>query len=196
MGRLPTASVSISFVVSTLDVSAILIAEINAEDNNGKVRFEFGGAAPRFRVYRSPNVSKLHIFTSDGNSVLRNSNISENLTEFLVFTGAVSGGGEQEQNDNAYRQASVSKPVTGEYSINNIYGNIGAVSLVESGLSTFQCSKESANPLDPVVGFCQVKYDTRYSLYELTGISLPSGFGQDGFDQYRVIVYIIGETTT
>ena len=187
--KYPVASVSVSFVVSTTDEDAVLIAEVNTEDNNGISNFIFGGAAPKFRLYKSYNISEVHMFVSDGNTpVRRQANINESLFEYLTFAGAASVDGGQSN----YKDATVGKPVKDSYTIANIQGNMGAISLVEIGKTTFSCSKTSEGPLDPVVGFCSVSYNTQYDLYELTGISKPSGFGVGDFTEYQVIVYIVG----
>jgi len=189
----PTASVSISFVVSTVDEDAVFIAEINAEDNGGRTSFPFGGASPKFRIYKSSEIKSVHSFTSDGSTSRVSSNLSETLTEFLSWAGGASADSDGNE-DESYRNASVQKPVIGNYTISNIKGNIGSVSLVEQEKTTFQCSKISNGPLDPVVGFCMVTYGTRYDLYQLNNVSKPAGFGQDAFTDYQVLVYLVGVT--
>jgi len=189
MANYPTATVSITFQTSTTDEDAVLVAELLAEDNGGTTTFVFGGTAPKFRVYKSNNISSVRMFSSDGNTARTASNRNAEFTEALTFVGAASEDGDS---NNSYRQSSVSKPVKGSYSVSNIIGNIGSVSLVELGKTTFQCSKVSTGPLDPVVGFCRVTYNTLYDWYELSGVGMPSGFGENEFTSYSVIVYIVG----
>lgn len=187
----PTATVSVSFSTSTTEEDAVLVAEILPEDNNGITTFPFNGAPPKFRVYKSPNISEIHLFSSTGSITQVEGNKKAEFVENITFVGGLDDSSESSANA-YYRQASVAKPVIGEYTISNIIGNIGVVSLVEEGKTTFQCSKESTGPLDPVVGFCRISYSSRYNLYTLSGVGKPAGFGENGFSNYEVIVHIVG----
>jgi len=198
----PSASISITFVTAlsgAVTDNGILKAELKAEDNAGRSQFLFSGAAPKFRLYKSPNVSNIQMFVSDGNTPTQiNGNVSTaDIVEALTFAGAASldSDGNVDGTDISYKQSDVSYPVYGTPTIENIKGNIGSVSLVETGFTTFQCSGTSTGPTDPVVGFCRVTYNSRYDMYELTGVTEPSGFGSNGFTEYTVIVYIVGEVS-
>lgn len=186
----PVATLNISFSTTTTEDDTALVAELNAEDNNNITSFIFGGTAPKFRVYKSNNISEVHLFSSAGSITKKVSNKVATPTESLEFSGASEKNGDQ---DDSYRQTTVSKPVKGPYSVANIIGNIGVVSLIEEGArTTFQCSKKSTGPLDPVVGFCRVTYETKYDLYELSGVSKPDGFGEGEFTDYFVLVHVVG----
>jgi len=188
----PTAQVTINFVVSTLSdgIDSLLKAEINSEDNKGMSRFEFDGAAPRFRVYKSPNVSQVLFYPSAGSVSRVGSNITEpSIEEFIAFAGAAQEG--EGDGRDSYRFSSVAKPVY-SYNVLETHGNIGSVSLVETGFDTFACSKTSSGPTDPVVGVSRISYSSKYSLHQLTGVSKPSGFGEGEFQEYPVLIYILG----
>lgn len=200
----PSASISITFVTAMAGAvtdNGILKAEIKAKDNGGRSQFLFSGAAPKFRLYKSPNVSNIQMFVSDGNSPTKISgNVStDDIVEALTFAGAASldSDGNVDGTDISYRQSDVSYPVYGSPTVENIKGNngFGSVALLETGFTTFQCSGTSDGPTDPVVGFCRVTYNSKYDLYELTGVTAPSGFGSNGFTEYTVIVYIVGEVS-
>lgn len=191
--KFPTAQVTINFVVSTVsggDIDSLLQAEINPADNAGMSRFEFGGAAPRFRVYKSPNISQISFFPTAGGVSKVGGNIAESaIEEFITFSGA-SQDSEETEND-SYRFSNADKPVY-SYTVLDTFGNIGAVSLVEIGFAAFVCSKTSSGPTDPVVGVSRIRYTSRYDLYQLSGVTKPTGFGEGDFQQYPVIIYIVG----
>lgn len=197
MAKYPSTSISISFVTELAgdlgEDDAILQAEIVSEDNGGRTNFILGGAAPKFRLYKSPNVKDIKIFVSDGDvpQVVQANIKSEDFVDALTFAGAA-GVDDAADADKSYNTATVGKPVYYPPTITQIKGNIGSVSLVLTGFTTFKCSGVSSGPLDPVVGFCRVTYNSKYDMYELTGVSTPEGFGEDGFDEYTVVVYIVG----
>lgn len=194
--KYPSTSLTVTFVTETAgEEDAILQAELVASDNGGKTQFLFSDT-PKFRLYKSPNVTVLNsnIFISDsGASVSKSSsnNRTDDIIETLQFVGAASEDGDSGGTP-SYQQASVSKPVYGSPTISDIAGNIGTVSDPEQGYTTFTCSKTSTGPLDPVVGICRVTYHSEYSLYTLSGVTMPSGFGSNEFTEYPVIVYIVG----
>lgn len=190
MVEYPAATLSISFSTSTTEENALLMAEITQQDNGGETTFSFGGAAPKFRVYKSNNISSVRMFVSDGNTPNRiAANKRLELTENVYFSGAADKDG---AGGISYRQVDVEKPVKGDYSVLLSKGNLGSLSLLTEGMRTFQCSKVSTGPLDPVAGFARIQYLTKYDLYELTGVQKPQGFGQNGFNEYGVIVYMVG----
>lgn len=190
MANFPTASLTINFGLSVVgDEDAILVAEVNPDDNNGQTSFVFGGASPIFRVYASPNITSISCFPSDGSIASAGSGKAQ-FTENLTFAGfsQTSNG----TRDDSYRQANVAKPVTGQYSTLLSVGNIGSVSLLTPGGNTFQCSSSSQSPSSPVVGLARVQYSSNYRKYSLNGVSMPSGFGQGDFDSYPVVIFIVG----
>lgn len=197
--KYPSTSLTITFVTETAGAGedeAVLQAELLAEDNGDKTRFTFTDS-PKFRLYASPNVSVFNsnIFISDsGANISRTASgrTTDDITETLQFIGAASEDESTTDQIASYRQSSVSKPVYGTPTISDISGNIGAVSSPSSGFMTFACSKTSSGPLDPVIGICRVTYNSRYDLYTLSNVSRPTGFGENGFTEYPVLIYIVG----
>jgi len=191
MANFPTATLTINFSTAVVGVDdALLVAEVASEDNDGQTSFTFDGPSPKFRVYKSPNISQVRFFPSVG-SVGAAGSGSAQFTEEVQFAGfgAVSDGGAR---DDSYRRSNVAKPVTGAYDTLFSVGNIGSVSLIEAGFNVFQCSAQSQDPLNPIVGLARIRYNSSFTRHSLSGVSKPPGFGQDGFDRYSVIVFIVG----
>ena len=200
--KYPSTSLTITFVTETAGAGedeAILQAELVAEDNGGKTNFVFSDS-PKFRIYKSPNVSVFNsdIFISDTGATITKTasgRTTEDITDTLQFIGAASEGDNDSDQIASYRRSSVSKPVYGTPTISNIAGNAGAISSPENGFATFTCSKTSNGPLDPVIGVCRVTYNSQYDLYTLSNVTRPNGFGTNGFTEYPVLIYIVGRVS-
>lgn len=182
-----TATLNITFATVTTETDMILKAELI--DNEGRNQFDFGGSPPKFGIFTSPNIKQITIITSDGVVVGDGSGVKEDILENLTWADAADPDGE---GGASYQNATVSYPVKeGTERVLDIFGNIGAVSLVEAGKTTFRCSKTSTGPLDPVVGLARVQYNSAYIRKKLTSVAEPYNFGGD-FSEYSVVIYIIG----
>lgn len=173
----PNANITITFAAETVDGAGTLLLEVQAEDNNGKTRFDFGDS-PKFRMYKSSDVTVVKKLTSDGSISVTGGSGIKTVAENVTFSGS--------------RTASVSYPISGGISVEKIAGNIGSISV--AGATTLQCSHSDDDPLDPPVGVARVTYQSAYQMHQLSGVSEPANFGNDGFDAYPVVVFFVGTT--
>ena len=179
-----TASLTVSFQAVIVDedgnaidgVGNYLSVEVNSEDNGDKTTFVFGDIV-YYRVYKSPSIKSLSIIVSDGSEAAVSTGHSADKVDVATFS--------------ASNTTNVSGYINSITSVTALGGSsLGTISM--AGGSTVKCSKESAGPADPLIGVYRIAYTTLYSIRKLFGVSQPPGFGEDDFDSYPVVIYLIG----
>ena len=179
----PTASVTVSFSSEVIgddgsENDYVLRGEVRSEDNGGRTQFLFSGSAPIYRVYKSDNILSVRQFTTDGTVSSAGSGVEE-ITETVTFNNS--------------QTTNTSYPISGGLSVTNL-GGIGLGVISQSGPSQLQCSKQSDDPLDPIIGVYLVSYRSNYRKYALSNVSKPNGFGEGEFTDYPVLIHLVGIT--
>ena len=184
-----TASLTVSFQAVIVDEDGEIIdgdgsgtylsVEVNSEDNDEKTSFVFGDIV-KYRVHKTSNITSLSVVVSDGSEGSVSVGNTETLSEVVTFNGETA-------NSSSFISSLTSSSRIAAY-------DLGSISKV--GPTTVKCSKVSAGPADPLVGVYRINYETKYDIRKLYGVSQPTGFGDDGFDSYPVVVIVIGTVTS